>query len=322
VPTGFSEALLNKVVAEDSPRLLYDSSAYLAGLAQKWNGHTAEKHEIKAGQMFCEVRIGQLLGPNPGQGARTDLQDNLSHAISDLPQPRIVEFRRYFGHFDRLIEAIRGGKRSRRSLLYLIDLWEADQRPEPQPENLDIRPGDFREALADIEPETITLILTDPPYPTEYLPLWTDLAEWATKRLIPGGSLIAYCGQSILPDALNRLSTHLRYWWTFALIHRQSQPLPGKWVSAGWKPLPWFVNECRATEAMLPDTLYGTPPRKTIPTGDDGTWAQSVDELAPIISGLTAPDDLIVDPFAGSGTVGIAATRFGRRFIGAEINLR
>jgi adenine specific DNA methylase Mod len=70
---------------------------------------------------------------------------------------------------------------------------------------------------------------------------------------------------------------------------------------------------------MVPDRIAGSPPRKTIETGDDGTWAQGVEELEPIISMLTNPGDLILDPFAGSGTTGIAALRFGRRFIGATL---
>lgn len=38
------------------------------------------------------------------------------------------------------------------------------------------------------------------------------------------------------------------------------------------------------------------------------------------ISLLTSPGDLILDPFMGSGTTGVAATQLGRRFIGIEIN--
>jgi hypothetical protein len=225
VQPGFSETLLERIAVIESPRLLYDGSAYLAGLAQKWNGHGAEKNEIKAAQMFCEVRLGQLLGPNPGHGPGRGIKDSDGN-VSSLPLPprAVTDFRRYLGHFDPLVEAVRNGKRSRRSLLLLVDELEAADRAtdrladgmpaEPTYAELEIRCGDFREVLQDIEPGTVNLILTDPPYPTEYLPLWTDLGKWGAQALCEGGSLIAYCGQSILPDVLNRLNEHLRYWWT------------------------------------------------------------------------------------------------------------
>jgi site-specific DNA-methyltransferase (adenine-specific) len=39
-----------------------------------------------------------------------------------------------------------------------------------------------------------------------------------------------------------------------------------------------------------------------------------------LISLFTDPGDLILDPFAGSGTTGVAARRLGRRFVGWEMN--
>jgi DNA modification methylase len=36
----------------------------------------------------------------------------------------------------------------------------------------------------------------------------------------------------------------------------------------------------------------------------------------------SAPGEIVCDPFAGSGTVGVAAKRTGRAFIGAEISPR
>jgi 16S rRNA G966 N2-methylase RsmD len=315
VPVGFAEDILKRTAHVDEPPVLWDGATTLAALAQKWNGHGREKAELKSAQMFCEIVLGQLLGPNPGRGPGRGKKD--PHA-DVLPAQRVEELRRFHGHRELLVEEVRNGKRSRRALLLAVDRAEAAERPEPEPEDLDIRHGDFREVLH-VEPQTVALVLTDPPYPAEYLPLWAELGAFAKIALIDGGSLIAYCGQAILPDALDRLRPHLRYWWTIALQHGQSQMIPGKWISAGWKPLVWFVAGQRGTQTMLADTIHGGTPRKTIPTGDDGSWAQSVEAVEPIISALTAPGDLIVDPFAGSGTVGIAATRFGRRFIGAEL---
>jgi len=321
VTRGFAEKRLALFRESDDPVALWRASTALAAAAQLWNGHGEQKREIKAAQMFAEVVLGGLLGLRPGQGTRTDM--DLSHAISDLdgliPQPRVSELQRYHRWVGKLIEEIRNGAVSRRSLLLLVDEWEAAERPDPTPDDLDVRVGDFREVLADVEPGSVALVLTDPPYPAEYLPLWDALGAWAAGALVDGGSLVAYCGHAHLPEVCVRLSRSLRYWWTLALVHRQTQMIVGKWVSAGWKPLVWYVRDRRAGTAMLADTLKGSPPRKTVPTGDDGSWAQGVAELAPIISALTAPGDLIVDPFAGSGTVGLAALRYGRRFIGAEV---
>jgi hypothetical protein len=317
VPTGWAESVLERALTIDDSAVLWDAATNCAGLAQKWNGFPREKNEIKTAQMFCEVQLGQVLGPNPGQGTRTDL-DDFPHAEGSIPVQRQSEFRRFFGMRDVCVELIRSGKRSRRALLLAVDQLNA---VDVDPATVDVRAGDFRDVLGDIDSSSVALILTDPPYPAEYLELWSHLGHFGKRTLIDGGSLVAYCGQSHLIESAAYLGlSGLRYWWTLALTHGHgSQMMPGKNVSIGWKPLLWYVRDRRATDVMMPDRIDGSSPRKTMPTGDTADWAQGVEELEPIISALTAPGDLIVDPFAGSGTTGVAALRFNRRFIGAEV---
>jgi ParB family chromosome partitioning protein len=180
----------------------------------------------------------------------------------------------------------------------------------------EIREGDFREVLADLPDHSVDLILTDPPYGEDAMPNYEWLSEFAAKKLKPGGSLLCYTGQAMLPEVLNALGQHLRYWWVCSLDHSHGgQQLPGKWVMVEWKPLVWYVNDHRAGNNYIADKLRGTRPNK-----EQHEWAQGIDEVFNLIETLTDPDGLVVDPFAGSGSFGKAALSLGRRFIGADLD--
>lgn len=66
--------------------------------------------------------------------------------------------------------------------------------------------GDIRDGASDIADSSVDFIITDPPYPREYLPLYGNLRDVACRVLKPGGSLIVMCGQSYLPDVIGTLS--------------------------------------------------------------------------------------------------------------------
>jgi DNA modification methylase len=86
-----------------------------------------------------------------------------------------------------------------------------------------------------------------------------------------------------------------------------------KRVLCEWKPVVWFVRDTRGSKSWVADRMSGSKPRK-----DLHEWAQGVDEVCYLIEQLSEPGDLIVDPFAGSGSFGYAALSMGRKFIGAE----
>jgi adenine-specific DNA-methyltransferase len=178
----------------------------------------------------------------------------------------------------------------------------------------EIRRGDFQSVLAGLDSGSVDLVLTDPPYGDAATDLYGRLAEWAADKLKPGGSLVAYCGQATLGDVVAAMTPHLKYWWCMSLTHSaMPQQLPGKWVQVRWKPLVWFVKDRRATKHYVDDVIVGSPPRK-----DLHEWAQGVDEVVPIIESLTEAGELVIDPFAGSGSFGRAANKCGRHFIGAD----
>lgn len=79
--------------------------------------------------------------------------------------------------------------------------------------------ADFRDYAKTMESNSVDLIFTDPPYDRESLPLFGPLGECAARVLRPGGSLITFFGQMALPEVVESLGLHLKYWWMFCVKH-------------------------------------------------------------------------------------------------------
>lgn len=180
--------------------------------------------------------------------------------------------------------------------------------------------ADIKSGLNSIENGSIDYIITDPPYPQEYIPLYSDLSKIAARVLKPDGSLIVMIGQSYLPEVIQRLSEHMTYHWCMAYLTPggQSPQLFHKRVNTFWKPVLWFKKGDYNGD-YIGDVLKS-------PTNDNDKrfheWGQSLGGMRDIIERFTNPNDLILDPFLGGGTTGVAAVTIGRRFIGVDIDLQ
>ena len=181
---------------------------------------------------------------------------------------------------------------------------------------IDFRLGDFEEVFKDIPDGSIDCIITDPPYPKEFIEVWSKLSRFAKRVLKPNGYCVAYSGQMYLPEVINRMCENLDYYWTFAVYHEgQTQIVNGINLMCRWKPVLIFQNGKKKIENTFQDYFVSEQREKN---GHD--WQQSKSGVAYLIEMFTKKGDTILEPFAGSGTTMIAAREKERNVIGAEID--
>jgi ParB-like chromosome segregation protein Spo0J len=178
--------------------------------------------------------------------------------------------------------------------------------------------GDFRDRLLELPAGCVDLIVTDPPYPAEFLPLYSDLSRIARHVLADDGICVVMTGKIALPEVIARLGEHLNYGWVYAL------PLPGsntrvlgRHVVQCWKPLFAFSKGAWPSSRIdwHPDMLDPAKRAK-----DRYRWQQDGDPTMMLIDDLCPKNGTVLDPFCGTAAFGSAALQLGRHFIGCEID--
>ena len=198
-----------------------------------------------------------------------------------------------------------------------IEQWRAElaraAEQVPPSERWRIWQDDIRTARLD---ERVDAIITDPPYPREYLPLWDELGRFAKQNLKHGGVLLAMSGSAYLPQVIEMLSRHLTYQWVLAC------ELPGQSASAiqsgvrniMWKPILVYRNG--GDPINIGCDLF----RNDKPDKNFHGWGQGLAGYEWQVENFTQPNDLVCDPFLGGGTTAIATLKHGRRFVGFDVD--
>jgi 16S rRNA G966 N2-methylase RsmD len=177
---------------------------------------------------------------------------------------------------------------------------------------IDIRHGDFREVLHDLT--DIDAIITDPPYPHEFIPLLGDLAALADKILGPDGIMAVLIGQTYLPEVYRLLDSGRPYRWTGCYLTPGAGYASMKArVQSNWKPLIVYGGGRRFADTIRTE---GTD----ADAKNNHKWGQDYGAFHTIIERLTMRGQTVVDPFMGAGTTLLAAHALGRNAIGCDID--
>jgi len=180
--------------------------------------------------------------------------------------------------------------------------------------------ADVADGLPEVADDSVDFIITDPPYPQDYLHTYSDLSKLALRVLKPGGSLLAMAGQSYLPEVMSRLAECLDYHWTVAYLTPGGQAVQvwDRKVNTFWKPVLWF------TKGEYTGAWIGDVTRSAVNDNDKQhhKWGQSESGMADLIERFTTPGDTILDPFVGGGTTAVVAVSLARYVIAADVDQR
>jgi site-specific DNA-methyltransferase (adenine-specific) len=259
--------------------------------------------------------------------ARHPLLANARHA-SHLPPAWDTLYR--LSRLDDLDERIAGGDVTPELERSTVDGWLRDKARDRYALSIaeyarganragdrwEVREGAFQQALADLPFASVDAIVTDPPYSDDDLWLWSELAVFASRVLRRGAPLIAWSGQYRLAAVLDALGEHLRYGWTICLdLPGTNGRFRGPNVLQTWKPILVFTAERWAPHNWHRDRVVS-------PARDQELfeWQQHPEPAAELIERYVPAGGLVVDPFCGVGSFGVAALTTGRRFLAAELD--
>lgn len=176
-----------------------------------------------------------------------------------------------------------------------------------------------KDLIEKIEPESVDLILTDPPYPQEYLHVYREMAELAVHCLKPGGSVLAMSGNIAMPDVFKLMDVEGLEWnWFLCQTGIGGGSVRGRMIcNCKFKLFIWYIKPPRDTSFQITDEVKSAPKDKGF-----HEWGQSEAEFRYLIDKFRRGRDnfVVVDPFLGGGTTAVAAKQMEVDFIGCDID--
>jgi len=176
--------------------------------------------------------------------------------------------------------------------------------------------------------ESVDFVLTDPPYLVNY--------RDKDGRTVPGDRTAEWLKPSF--KEISRVLKKGRYCISF-FGWNQAEKFLIAWKSAGLFPVGQFIfmksyssknGVMRSTHEAAYLLAKGGPRRPNLLLNSVLPWSYShnryhptqkpVSSLTPLIGAFSNPNEIVLDPFMGSGSTGCATLETGRRFLGIELD--
>ena len=176
--------------------------------------------------------------------------------------------------------------------------------------------GDCLEVLPTLAASSVDAIVTDPPYPMEFIPLYRPCWIACDAVLKDGGVCFAMTGQYCLPTVISGFPENWEYLWCGCFESRQmAVSIWPRGISSAWKPLLIYGKGFKRFKPWKYDTISANG--GYLAGKDLHKWGQEPSQFITLIDRFNV-NGTVLDPFMGSATTGIACIRTGRKFIGIE----
>ena len=220
------------------------------------------------------------------------------------------------------------------------------QKSAPLPDCIDLRNVDAAEMLASVPAGSADLVIADPPwdgytlnmgvadaskiYPVQNHQQIADILALAVNVLRPGGRLAMWCCWPLVVEALkpDRMLPHMMVGRPWLQVPGLRWVSGGSWVKHGGPPGVGYHWRGHSEPVLLGVRDGGAAGRAATVLPSGHTSMPGEHSRKPVewqrdwVRAWVEPGGLVVDPYAGLGSVAsaVALAGEGRRYIGSELS--
>jgi site-specific DNA-methyltransferase (adenine-specific) len=188
---------------------------------------------------------------------------------------------------------------------------------------------DCLETMKRMADKSVDLVLTDPPFNAgreyandemgekEYID-FTD--KWLSECKRIAKDVVVIIGVKYQKPIVMWLFNNMNYCWEF-VWWKSNGMLNGKATFAKYDKVLWFSNDegTHYRTNIVPTDVWNVPIRVEANNFGHST-PKNIEGISKIVKLLTKENDIIFDPFLGSGTTAVACKMLKRNYIGSEIS--